>query len=312
MKPEIHLPLVSVVVICYNSSKTIVETLNSIKAQTYQNIELIVSDDCSPDNSTIEIIQKWLNANGSRFVHAELVTTDRNTGVAGNINRGVAHSHGEWIKSIAGDDILIQTAIEAYVEYAMGNPEKVRMCVSDVECFSENGSVSPSLRQQYEWLFEKEREEYAEQWRRVCCELVFVGPTFFYSRELFDEVGGFMTKYGCAEEWPFVYMVLKNGNRIFAVNKKLVKYRVSETSLSAVSKGTELRNPRLFRSIYEFFTDYPLKSLLQEHRYMEAWHYFLFYNSKMHLYASNGSWWARMLDRYAKYLSLWAYAKRLK
>lgn len=88
------------VVITYNSSKTVVETLESIKAQTYQNLELIVSDDCSPDKATIETVQKWLDANGSRFVHAELVTADRNTGVSGNINRGVAKSHGEWIKSL--------------------------------------------------------------------------------------------------------------------------------------------------------------------------------------------------------------------
>ena len=99
-----QVPLVSVVVMSYNSAATIAETLDSIKAQTYQNLELIVTDDCSPDGKTLEIIQNWLDANGSRFVYADLVTTDKNTGVSGNINRGVAKSHGEWIKSIAGDD----------------------------------------------------------------------------------------------------------------------------------------------------------------------------------------------------------------
>ena len=47
-------PLVSINVITYNSSKFVLETLESAKAQTYQNIELIVSDDCSTDN-TVEI-----------------------------------------------------------------------------------------------------------------------------------------------------------------------------------------------------------------------------------------------------------------
>ena len=47
-------PLVSIIVITYNSAKFVLETLESAKAQTYQNIELIISDDCSSDN-TIEI-----------------------------------------------------------------------------------------------------------------------------------------------------------------------------------------------------------------------------------------------------------------
>lgn len=49
-------PLVSVVVITYNSSKYIVETLNSVKKQTYKNIELIITDDCSTDN-TVSVIK---------------------------------------------------------------------------------------------------------------------------------------------------------------------------------------------------------------------------------------------------------------
>ncbi|MDR0890977.1 MAG: glycosyltransferase [Endomicrobium sp.] len=51
-------PLVSVCVITYNSSKYVLETLESIKTQTYQNIELIVSDDCSTDD-TVEVCENY-------------------------------------------------------------------------------------------------------------------------------------------------------------------------------------------------------------------------------------------------------------
>lgn len=73
-KPDI--PLVSVSVITYNSAKTVIETLDSIKAQTYQNIELIVSDDCSTDN-TVEICRDWLTKNEKRFVRMELITVEK-------------------------------------------------------------------------------------------------------------------------------------------------------------------------------------------------------------------------------------------
>ena len=58
-------PLVSVVVITYNSCKYVRETLESAKMQTYRNIELIVTDDGSTD-ATVDICRKWLEANGDR------------------------------------------------------------------------------------------------------------------------------------------------------------------------------------------------------------------------------------------------------
>ena len=88
-------PLVSVVVITYNSSATVVETLESIKNQTYQNIELIVSDDYSNDN-TIEITSEWLKKNSSRFEKSLLLRADHNAGTSANCNRGVRATSGLW------------------------------------------------------------------------------------------------------------------------------------------------------------------------------------------------------------------------
>ena len=54
-----YLPVVSVVIITYNSSNTIIETLESIKSQTYNNIELVISDDNSSDN-TLSVCYEWI------------------------------------------------------------------------------------------------------------------------------------------------------------------------------------------------------------------------------------------------------------
>lgn len=62
-------PLVSVCIITYNSGKTIVDTLNSIFLQSYEPLELIVSDDCSLDD-TVTICKNWLLTNRKRFVRA--------------------------------------------------------------------------------------------------------------------------------------------------------------------------------------------------------------------------------------------------
>ena len=95
-------PLVSIVVITYNSSKYVLETLESAKEQSYQNLELIISDDCSFDD-TVAICRNWIAKNKERFVRIELLSVDKNTGIPANCNRGVKVAKGEWVKLIAGE-----------------------------------------------------------------------------------------------------------------------------------------------------------------------------------------------------------------
>lgn len=307
--PSLH--LVSVVVVTYNSSETIVETLDSIRAQTYSNIELIVTDDCSQDN-TVETVQSWINHNKTRFSHAELITTMSNTGVSGNLNRGIGKTQGEWIKTIAGDDLLIPTAIEEYMRFVENNLDKVRMCVCDVEPFSEEDKVPDNIIQTYEKLFERESETYEQQKKRVMTSLVFVGPAYFYSRELFDEIGGYSEKYGCAEEWPFVYKIIMAGNRIYALNKKLVRYRVSPNSLCNSRDDRGLGNQRVFDGMYRFFFDKAFKDLIREGRPLVAWHYALRYWSKRIQYSCKSEVTRKAISKIMASLSPLTYLYKLQ
>ena len=302
-------PLVSVVVITYNSAKTVVETLDSIKAQTYQNIELIVSDDCSKDN-TAEIVIEWLNRNRGRFVYAEWVTSAVNTGVSGNINRGITKSSGEWIKSIAGDDLLVSTAIEEYVHFVVYNKNTIKMCVCDVLPFAIENSLSQTTLKIYQKWFKFAQEEYESQIKRVSMFLVFVGPAYFYSRELYDEVGGFDESYGNLEEWPFVYKVIKKGYRIYTLDRKLVKYRISPTSLCNETKNG-LENYGLFNSKYRFFFAYPFRDLISNGRYLIAWDMYLYYKIRKLRFKSNNSIWVRLLQIFTMLFSPYAYYRML-
>ena len=114
--------LVSVGVITYNSSKFVEATLNSVASQTYKNIELIISDDSSKDD-TVAICQKWVNENESHFVRCKIITSPINTGVSANMNRAIDNSEGNWYKVIAGDDLLLPNCIEDYMRFVENNPE---------------------------------------------------------------------------------------------------------------------------------------------------------------------------------------------
>lgn len=114
--------LVSVIVLSYRSAETIVETLDSIKNQTYPNIELIVTDDASPDN-TVQVVRKWIAENKGALASIKLITSDKNTGLPANINRGLKVAKGTYYKGIAGDDYMTKDAIESYVQFC----ERIRV-----------------------------------------------------------------------------------------------------------------------------------------------------------------------------------------
>lgn len=92
--------LVSIIVPNYNSEKFIKETLDSVLAQTYQNWEMFVVDDCSTDGS-VEIIRSY----AEKDARIRLVLREKNSGVANVRNAGIQLANGEYIALLDSDDV---------------------------------------------------------------------------------------------------------------------------------------------------------------------------------------------------------------
>ena len=226
------MPLVSVAVITYNSSKYVLETLESIKEQTYQNIELIVSDDCSTDN-TVQICKEWIEKNKPRFVRTQVVTVEKNTGVSANCNRAEDACQGEWVKLIAGDDLLLPNCIQDYVEY-VGNKQDAYCVFGKIEIFDNRNKIIQndkwpdysifelnSPQNQYEYIIRKGNG--------------IPASTCFYNRMKMIELG-----VRCDERIPFIedrprwLQLLKKGVLLYYMDKTVVRYRTShKDSLSS-------------------------------------------------------------------------------
>lgn len=225
-------PLVSVPVITYNSSKTVLETLDSIYNQTYQNLELIVSDDCSTDN-TVEICREWIEAHKKRFVRTELLTVEKNTGVSANMNRAEKACLGEWVKVIAGDDVLFNNCIETYLDYVRDHPDAVYVFakmdffggdeeerVSKNEWYSEHTKpfFESSIQEQYDFLT-----------MVGCC---IPAPSAFYNRSQINALGIVNDeRIPFLEDVPKWINLLKKQVRFQYIDKETVRYRMSDTSL---------------------------------------------------------------------------------
>lgn len=255
------LPLVSVVVITYNSAKYVIETLESIKNQTYPNIELVISDDYSQDD-TLPICSKWLAQNSVCFQGTRIVTADKNTGVAGNCNRGLEAANGEWVKLIAGDDILFKDGVYAYVTYVLDNP-LAKVVISDLEFFGKKtgrfvvnegiNNMPVSLQLKRFLLNSKDG-------------VPSMGPSGFYEKKTMVSVGGYETAYPLIEDYPTTLRLLDSGIKVYALGHVCVRYRINSGSISTAhafsSKFIEmyetcavpiLKRRKMYFVLYEFY-----------------------------------------------------------
>lgn len=258
-------PLVSVPVVTYNSSKTVRETLDSIYDQTYQNLELIVSDDCSTDN-TVDICREWIETHKGRFVRTELLTVEKNAGVSANVNRAETACQGEWIKGIAGDDRLLPNCIADCVDYVTQNQETVYL-FGKVRAFGGDEERC----EHYEKLFNGDffKLSHEDQIR----QLVFDGNmvpavTCFYNRQKAETIGVKNDeRIPLLEDWPKWINLLKAGIDLHFVDSYLVEYR-----LGGISTNHEMQSPaihrshRLFYYLYQFpdrYKEDPEKTIME-------------------------------------------------
>lgn len=233
--------LVSVVVVTYNSAEFVIEALNSIKAQTYQHIELIISDDASKDN-TVELCDNWVKENNQRFSGCYLLTVEKNTGTSANYNRGWRKARGEWIKGLDGDDRLLPNCIKDNVDYITQHPN-VELIFSKTYSFSREGLYTFDYK--WNWggeLFRRLTEREFEAASYYWC--LFCSPTVIISKKCFEEMGGYDETFKFIEDWPMWMKMMNEKRNIHFLNKITAEYRISTSS---VSQGLGMRNPEYER-----------------------------------------------------------------
>lgn len=265
-------PLVSIVVITYNSSKYVLETLESAKAQIYQNIELIISDDCSTDN-TVEICKNWLNKNSQRFVRAEIIVAPKNKGIPANCNQGFKASKGEWIKLIAGDDKLVDSCIEDFISFTLSNNNvfaiHAKMNVYhdsfEEENFHKTFDYSNDI---YNIKNINAHEQYQLNIRRN-----WIGaPTVFLKRDLIIELGGWDEEMPF-EDWPMFIKINKCGYKIHYLNKIVANYRIHQDSYYNYNRKKLLFND-FFQKDRIIYKKYRREFLKPHERFIENLDYY--------------------------------------
>lgn len=130
-------PKVSVIMATYNCEDTIKEAIDSILNQTYKNIELVICDDCSTDN-TYNILLEYKDKYPEKIV---LIKNEVNSKLPYSLNRCLEQATGEYIARMDGDDISLPERLEKQVDFLENNPQYMA-CGTDMMRFDETGDYS--------------------------------------------------------------------------------------------------------------------------------------------------------------------------
>lgn len=131
-----NLPLVSIICLCYNHERFVVESLNSAISQTYKNIELIIADDCSDDFSK-QTIENWLE----NKPNIAFIANETNLGNTKTFNKALEFAKGDYIIDLAADDILQTDCVEKQINAFLNSEQKnIGIVYGNAELITENNS----------------------------------------------------------------------------------------------------------------------------------------------------------------------------
>jgi len=240
--PSDALPMISVVIPCYNAERWLGATLRSVLAQDWPRLEIIVVDDGSSDRSA-ELVR-------TQFPSVTLVQ-QKNSGVAAARNNGIANTKGDWIAFVDADDIWLpgklhaqwqaltlqpggRMAYTAWHVWPCTNPEPESTLLKDLGQRSTDASLwdGPSG-----WIYPDLLED--------CCVWT---STVLMHRSLFDEIGIFDEKLRIGEDYD-LWLRASQATPIVRIPKPLALYRMHPDSITKKAPDTNYQALVIIRAI---------------------------------------------------------------
>lgn len=233
-------PLVTVIIASYNHGPYIEQSILSVLGQTYRNIELLVVDDGSSDDS-VERIRRLQSEHSFDF------QVQQNQGLTRTLNGAIARSTGSLIAPFGSDDIMLPDRIATQVAYMDGKPE-VGICAGNIELIDAEGKLFPEKRQRRDVPF-----------RRLDFDDMFLerkpyppAPTLLIRREALEKVGGFDLNIRL-EDLLIELKITHAGYFIDGLSVVMARYRKHATNSY---KNHRFMIDSILRS-YALFSDHP-------------------------------------------------------
>lgn len=226
-------PLVTVFISCYNRQNFIRESLESVLKQSYKNIEILIIDDCSTDD-TLKILAEYQD---DRII---ILKNSTNMGIPYTRNKGLQNATGKYFAILDSDDICTEDRIEKQVTYLEENQDVVAVG-SQVETFGLNKRSFIC--------------KYYNTYEELKAQLIFNVPlcnsSAMVRKSIIDSYNiKYNNSYYVCQDYDFWYQIMKIG-KIMTVSDVLVKYRVSNNNISKTSQENQEKLINRMRIILE-------------------------------------------------------------
>ncbi|MBQ9505029.1 MAG: glycosyltransferase [Lachnospiraceae bacterium] len=216
---------VSIITVVLNAEKTLGRTIDSVLAQTYDNIEYIIIDGRSTDN-TLKIAEEYRPAFEERGYEYRIFS-ESDHGIYDAMNKGIIRSTGELVGIINGDDWYEPDAVEKMAKKY--DQEHYDLCFADIRMHMRNGST----------FIKKARV------RRYTTSRDWNHPTQFVRRRVYDRF-----KYKCeniSDDMDFYFKVKRSGMKICVINEVLANFTMGGVSSRIPLKEVWTRIMRRYR-----------------------------------------------------------------
>ncbi|MFT6735619.1 MAG: glycosyltransferase involved in cell wall biosynthesis [Polaribacter sp.] len=197
--------LISVIIPAYNNASNLDKTLASVYQQTYNNLEIIVVNDCSSDNTTA-VIEKHFDA-------IKYINLPENKGGSAARNAGFAESSGEYLAFLDADDMWKPTFIEDQLSAIEGTSFSAVYCHAEDEIGNVLGGTDQGV--------------FIKELLLGTADIVSTSALFI-RRKSFVEIGGFDPAFQRHQDLEFVICIMKKG--IIGVNPKVLFYKINSAS----------------------------------------------------------------------------------
>jgi glycosyltransferase involved in cell wall biosynthesis len=201
-------PLVSIVIPVHNGEEYIKEAIDSCLNQTYKNIEIIVVDDKSTDN-TLKILKEYRDK-------ITVISVEKQNGLGNVINIGIRASKGQYIARMDADDVMYPSRIEKQVEYMQEHPKCVAVG-GQIDIIDENGKVID---------YRKYAIEDKDIKRNRFLHQPFAHPAVMLRKSTLEEVGLYPENMWKVEDVQLFFLLSQKGE-FHNVEDTVLKYRVT-------------------------------------------------------------------------------------
>lgn len=222
-------PLVSIGIPTYNRIELLKKTVESARSQSYLNIEIIISDNCSSDGTN-----EWLKTLTDSNI--KIVTQIENIGMIPNWNSCINVATGDLFLLLSDDDLLAVDFIEKIVDTLLGSYELHYVCFGNIETISEDGTILLKNKKI------KSKTAMKVSNNDFICDfltgnLILYPCCIVFDRKILIETGGFSTSFPLAADavaWIKILLTSQSKYPLFSFDS-LSYYRMHDQSTTSVS-----------------------------------------------------------------------------